>query len=116
MVLCSAALSQVPSELVDAARLEGANRWQQFWAVSWPSLRPTVLAGYFLLLIGAVKSFETIWLFTNQEPTSQVHVLGTLLVQTAFAELKLGEATALAVVLLLLVLALQRALNRLEEQ
>ena len=116
MVLCSAALSQVPSELVDAARLEGANRWQQFWAVSWPSLRPTVLAGYFLLLIGAVKSFETIWLFTNQEPTSQVHVLGTLLVQTAFAELKLGEATALAVLLLVLVLALQRALNRLEEE
>jgi ABC-type sugar transport system permease subunit/ABC-type glycerol-3-phosphate transport system substrate-binding protein len=116
LVLCSAALAQVPSELVDAARLEGANRWQQFWAVSWPSLRPTVLAGYFLLLIGAVKSFETIWLFTNQEPTSQVHVLGTLLVQTAFAELRLGEATALAVILLVLVLALQRALNRLEEE
>ncbi len=116
LVLCSAALSQVPTDLVDAARLEGANRWQQFWAVSWPSMRGSVLAGYFLLLIGAVKSFETIWLFTNQEPTSQVHVLGTLLVQTAFAELKLGEATALAVILLVLVLALQRALNRLEEE
>ena len=116
LVLCSAALSQVPSELIDAARLEGANRWQQFWAVSWPSLRGTVLAGYFLLLIGAVKSFETIWLFTNQEPTSQVHVLGTLLVQTAFSELKLGEATALAVILLMLVLALQRALNQLEQE
>ncbi|MBX3166374.1 MAG: extracellular solute-binding protein [Candidatus Eremiobacteraeota bacterium] len=116
LVLCSAALAQVPSDLVDAARLEGANRWQQFWAVSWPCLRPTVLAGYFLLLIGAVKSFETIWLFTNQEPTSQVHVLGTLLVQTAFAELKLGEATALAVILLVLVLALQRALHRLEAE
>jgi ABC-type sugar transport system permease subunit/ABC-type glycerol-3-phosphate transport system substrate-binding protein len=114
LVLCSAALSQVPGDLVDAARLEGATPWQQFWAVSWPSLRPTILAGYFLLLIGAVKSFETIWLFTNQEPTTQVHVLGTLLVQTAFAEFNLGEATALAVILLLLVLALQRALNRLE--
>ena len=115
-MLCSAALSQVPNDLVDAARLEGATPWQQFWAVSWPSLRPTILAGYFLLLIGAVKSFETIWLFTNQEPTTQVHVLGTLLVQTAFAELNVGEATALAVLLLLLVLALQRALNRLEAE
>lgn len=116
LVLCGAALTQVSQDLVDAARLEGANGWQQFWAVSWPSLRPTVLAGYFLVLVGAVKSFETIWLFTNQEPTSGVHVLGTLLVQTAFAELKLGEATALAVILLLLVLALQRALNRLEQE
>ncbi|MBS2038481.1 extracellular solute-binding protein [bacterium] len=114
LVLCSAALSQVSEDLVDAARLEGATPWQQFWAVSWPSLRPTVLAGYFLLLIGAIKSFETIWLFTNQEPTTQVHVLGTLLVQTAFAELNLGEATALAVILLGLVLVLQRLLNRLE--
>ncbi|MFN8607482.1 MAG: extracellular solute-binding protein [Vulcanimicrobiota bacterium] len=116
LVLCGAALSQVPGDLVDAARLEGATPWQQFWAVSWPSLRPTILAGYFLLLIGAVKSFETIWLFTNQEPTTQVHVLGTLLVQTAFAEFNLGEATALAVILLALVLALQRVLNRLEEE
>ncbi|MBT9586960.1 extracellular solute-binding protein [bacterium] len=115
LVLCSAALTQVPGELYEAARLEGANRWQQFWAVSWPYLRSTVLAGYFLLLISAVKSFETVWLFTNQEPTTQVHVLGTLLMQTAFAELRLGEATALAVILLALVLALQAALSRWEE-
>jgi raffinose/stachyose/melibiose transport system permease protein len=115
LVLCSAALSQVPGELYEAALLEGASRWQQFWAVSWPYLRSTVLAGYFLLLISAVKSFETVWLFTNQEPTSQVHVLGTLLMQTAFAELRLGEATALAVILLVLVLALQAALSHWEE-
>lgn len=115
LVLCSAALTQVPVELYEAARLEGANRWQQFWSVSWPSLRPTVLAGYFLLLISAVKSFETVWLLTNQEPTTQVHVLGTLLMQTAFAELKLGEAAALAVLLLGLVLALQAALSHCEE-
>jgi len=115
LVLCSAALTQVPVELYEAARLDGANRWQQFWAVSWPYLRNTVLAGYFLLLISAVKSFETVWLFTNQEPTTQVHVLGTLLMQTAFAELRLGEATALAVILLALVLGLQAALSRWEE-
>lgn len=114
LVLCSAALTQVPQDLYEAARLEGASRWQQFWAVSWPHLRSTVYAGYFLLLISAVKSFETVWLFTNQEPTTQVHVLGTLLMQTAFAELKLGEASALAVILLMLVLALQAALNRWE--
>ena len=114
LVLCSAALSQVPGELYEAALIDGANRWHQFWAVSWPSLRSTVLAGYFLLLISAVKSFETVWLFTNQEPTSQVHVLGTLLMQTAFSELRLGEASALAVILLVLVLALQVALSHWE--
>lgn len=112
LVLTCAALTQVPEELYEAAHIEGANDWQKFWTVSWPYLRPTVWAGYFLLLISAVKSFESIWLLTNQEPTSQVHVLGTLLMQTAFAELRLGEATAIAVILLVLVLALQAALSR----
>lgn len=114
LILTSAALTQVPQELYEAAQLEGASRWQQFRLVSWPFLKPTVLAGYFLLLISSVKSFETVWLLTNQEPTSEVHVLGTLLMQTAFAELRLGEASALAVILLVLVLALQRVLQRWE--
>jgi ABC-type sugar transport system permease subunit/ABC-type glycerol-3-phosphate transport system substrate-binding protein len=115
LVLTSAAMSQVPEDLYEAARLDGASGWDSFWAVTWPHLRPTILAGYFLLLISAVKSFETVWLLTNQEPTSQTHVLGTLLMQTAFAELRLGEASALAVILLVLVLALQSALSRWEE-
>ena len=116
LVLTGAALSQVPEDLLEAAELDGASAWDKFWHVSWPYIRPTVVAGYLLLLISAIKSFESVWLFTNQEPTTEVHVLGTLLMQTAFAELHLGEAAALAVILLLLVMALQRALSRWEEE
>lgn len=112
LVLTSAAMSQVPQDLHEAAVLDGASAVQRFRAVTWPHIRSTVLAGYFLLLISAVKSFESVWLLTNQEPTTQTHVLGTLLMQTAFAELNLGQATAVAVLLLLVVLALQAALSR----
>lgn len=112
LILTCAAITGVPGELLDAARLEGANRWQSFWAVTWPHIRPQVLAGYLLLLIGTAKAFETVWLLTNQEPASGNHVLGTLLMQRAFTDLQLGQAAALAVVMLLLIVAMRSLLAR----
>jgi len=55
------------------------------------------------LVIGGMKAFEVIWLLTNQMPTTDNHVIATRLVQTMFKEFKVGEATAIAVLLFLMV-------------
>lgn len=115
LLMLGAALTQTPQELYEAAQLEGANGWQQFWLVSWPHIRPTVWACIFLLVVSSLKSFETIWLLTHQQPSSQVHVLGTLMVQLAFVEFKMGPAVALAVLMLGLVLVLKACLASTEE-
>ncbi len=55
------------------------------------------------MIIGGMKAFEVIWLLTNQAPTTAVHVVGTRMVQTMFKEFHVGEATAVAVLLFLMV-------------
>jgi len=55
------------------------------------------------MVIGGMKTFEVIWLLTNQAPTTGNHVIGTRMVQTMFSEFRVGEATAIAVLLFLMV-------------
>ena len=55
------------------------------------------------MIIGGMKAFEVIWLLTNQAPTSDNHVIGTRMVQAMFEEFHVGEATAIAVILFLIV-------------
>ena len=55
------------------------------------------------MVIGGLKAFENIWLLTSQRPTSNTHVIGTYMVTTMFKEFKVGQATAIAVLLFVLV-------------
>jgi len=55
------------------------------------------------MVIGGMKAFEVIWLLTNQRPTSDNHVIATRMVQVMFSEFRVGEATAMAVLLFLMV-------------
>jgi ABC-type sugar transport system permease subunit len=68
------------------------------------------------MVIGGMKVFDQIWLMTSQEPTTATHVIGTLMVSTMFGEFKVGEATAIAVILFVLVffgtIAVMRLMKR----
>jgi len=55
------------------------------------------------MVIGGLKTFEYIWLLTSQQPTSNTHVIATYMVTTMFKEFKVGQATAIAVLLFILV-------------
>jgi ABC-type sugar transport system permease subunit len=57
------------------------------------------------LIIGGMKAFEAIWLLTNQRPGTQAHVVGTRMVQAMFTEMNVGQATAIAVLLFVMVFA-----------
>ena len=103
MVLYLAAMQGVPSELYEAADLEGASSWHQFWTITLPLIWDVVIISIVFLIIGGMKAFDVIWLLTNQRPTTANHVIGTRVVQTMFNEFNVGEATAMAVVLFVLV-------------
>lgn len=60
MIVYLAALQGVPGDLYEAAALDGANKWQQFKNVTWPSVMPTTFYILILLLVGAFKSYDTI--------------------------------------------------------
>lgn len=103
VILFLAAMQGIPQELYEAADLDGATPWQQFWAVTLPQIWSAVSVSVVFMVIGGMKAFEAIWLLTNQQPSTGVHVIGTMMVQKMFGEFKIGEATAIAVMLFLMV-------------
>jgi raffinose/stachyose/melibiose transport system permease protein len=103
MLLFLAAMQSIPAEMYEAADLDGATPWQQFWTVTLPSIWPSVSVSVVLLVIGGMKAFEVIWLLTNQQPTTNVQVVGTLMIQELFWKFHVGQATAIAVMLFLIV-------------
>jgi raffinose/stachyose/melibiose transport system permease protein len=103
MVLYLAAMQSVPEDLYESATLEGASQWRQFWTITLPLIWEMVAISAVFMIIGGMKAFDVIWLLTNQQPTTDNHVVGTLMVQSMFSEFKVGEATAIAVLLFLMV-------------
>lgn len=103
MLLFLAAMEGIPRSLYEAADLDGASHWRQFWTITLPLIWDVLSISIVFMIIGGMKAFETIWLLTNQRPVTETHVIGTQMVQAMFTEFKVGEATAIAVLLFLMV-------------
>ena len=78
MVLYLAALQAIPKDLEEAARLDGATRWQRFWRVTVPMLMPTILLCTVLSTLSAMKVLEEVLIMTKGGPVSSI-VHGSLL-------------------------------------
>jgi raffinose/stachyose/melibiose transport system permease protein len=105
LILYLAAMEGVPDELYEAAEIEGASRLRQFFSITLPLIWEVIVISAVFLVIGGLNAFEMVWLLTQQDPVSSVHTLSTLMVSTMFKEFDVGRATAIAVVLFVLVLA-----------
>jgi raffinose/stachyose/melibiose transport system permease protein len=103
MVLYLAAMENVPESLYESATIDGASQWRQFWAITLPLIWEILAISIVFLVIGGMKAFDLIWLLTNQAPTTDSHTIATMLVQKMFTEFRIGEATAIAVLLFLMV-------------
>jgi ABC-type sugar transport system permease subunit/ABC-type glycerol-3-phosphate transport system substrate-binding protein len=103
MILFLAAMESIPSTVYEAAEIDGASPWRQFWMITLPLIWEVLSISIVFMIIGGMKAFEVIWLLTNQSPTSDNHVIGTRMVQAMFEEFHVGEATAIAVILFLIV-------------
>lgn len=106
MVLFLAGLQQVPAELLDAARVDGADRWQVFRAVTVPALRPTTVVVIILTIIGSLKVFDLVVGMTGGGPAQSTQVLALWSYTQSFSNHDFGAGGATATVLLLISLAL----------
>jgi N-acetylglucosamine transport system permease protein len=115
-VLYLAAMESVPGELYEAAELDGATPWQQFFVVTLPLIWEVLTISAAFLIIGGMKAFESIWLLTNQQPSSAVHVIGTKMMQSMITEMNVGQATAVAVLLFAMVFIASTSVMRLMQR
>lgn len=103
MILYLAAMESVDESLYEAAEIDGATPVQQFFTITLPMIWDALVISAVFMVIGGLKAFESIWLLTSQQPTTNLHVIGTLMVSTMFNDFRIGEATAIAVVMFFLV-------------
>ena len=107
MLLYLAALSNIPRELYEAADVDGAGRWQRFWAVTWPQLAPTT---FFVVIMGCIGGlqggFEQARVMTNGGPARSTTTISYYLFTEAFDLSNMGYACSIAWVLFALVFAL----------
>lgn len=101
-VLFLGAIQSIPSEIYEVSELDGASRWQQFWYIILPSIRRVIALSLILSISGALSVFEIPYIMTSGTNGTNTFVIQT--VNTAFKFHKVGQASAMAVVLLLIVL------------
>jgi raffinose/stachyose/melibiose transport system permease protein len=106
MVLYLAGLQGVPSEIIEAAQLEGAHRWLIARKIVWPMLRHVHLTLILLGVIGTLQTFPLIYTLTHGGPNHATEMLPNWIFQEAFRLQSMGYASALSVVLLVLCLGL----------
>ncbi|MGO9196993.1 MAG: carbohydrate ABC transporter permease [Acidimicrobiales bacterium] len=99
-LLFSAALSDVPAELLDAAKVDGANAWRRLRSVIIPLLTTTILIDVVLVTLGTLNDFTLIFAMTGGGPGTSSNVLSVFMYQQAFVTFRLAYGTAIAVVLL----------------
>lgn len=106
MVLIAAGLASVPRELMEAARVDGANEWQVFRRITVPVLAPVLAVVLVTLMINVLKIFDLVYIIVPSARLEDGNVLAVELFQQAFAgsDPDLGTGSAISVVLLLLVL------------
>ncbi len=105
MILFLAALQGVPTELKESARMDGAGAWRTFWRVTVPMIAPTILLVSIITMIGAMNVFVPVQLLTSGGPGRSTTVISYLLYQTAFRQNDFGYASAIGVLLFVVVLA-----------
>ncbi|MEU8530919.1 MULTISPECIES: carbohydrate ABC transporter permease [Streptomyces] len=105
MVLIAAGLAAVPRELLEAARVDGANEWQVFRRVTVPLLAPVLAVVLVTLMINVLKVFDLVFIIAPGSAQDDANVLALQLYRSSFGtDADLGVGSAIAVLLLLLVL------------
>jgi multiple sugar transport system permease protein len=109
----------IPTDLYEAARIDGATRTQQFWYVTWPQLRNLYVTSLLLSTIWSLGDFNSVYLLTGGGPADKTHVLATLGIRYAFNLQALGTGvatvmTALPVLVPLVILLVRRLGGRVE--
>ena len=106
-IIFVAGMGSIPKSIHEAAEIDGANRWQDFWLIVFPLIKPTTLLVSVMAMIQCLKTFSTQYLFTTSgAPTKPINVITLNIYNTAIRDHRIGRASAMSVILFLIMIAL----------
>lgn len=106
VIILMAAMEAVPKVYYEAAEMDGANRWQQFWFITLPNIQPAL---WFVLITGVINSlqiFEPMYVVTQGGPARSTTSLVMLVLEQAFQHARFGYGAAISVILFMIIAAL----------
>lgn len=106
-------VQQIPKSLYEAAQLDGAGRLRQFFSITLPQLKYTIITSSTLMVVGSLTFFDLIWVLTEGGPGDATRVLALDMYKRGWRASQMGPASAIAVILVLVGLALALLLRRL---
>ncbi len=107
------AIRQIPTSMYEAATLDGAGRVRQFFSITLPQLKYTIITSSTLMVVGSLTFFDLIFVLTYGGPADATKVLALDMYKEGFAANQMGQASAIAVILVLLGLVIALLLRRL---
>lgn len=107
------AVRQIPESMYEAAQIDGAGRVRQFFSITLPQLKYTIITSSTLMVVGSVTFFDIIFVLTQGGPADATTNLALLMYKLGFQANLMGPASAIAVIIVLLGLALALLLRRL---
>ena len=116
MIFFVAGVQKIPLDLYDAARVDGAGPWAEFRAVTLPGLRNEIVVVLTITVIFALRNFDLIWVTTRGGPGDATTTPSVLLYELGFESRRLGTASAIAVLLTVLILLVTIVIVRLGER
>lgn len=105
-MLFFSAIKQIPSSLIEAARLDGANGFQQFWRIVFPLIRPTSIFVVVTSTIAAFQILDIILVMTTGGPADSTEVGALYIYRRSFERLEMGYGSALSVVMFVILLVI----------
>ncbi len=106
MVITLGGLQGIPQDLYEAARIDRASRWQQFWNITVPMLKPVLLPAIVLGSVWTFNNLNVVWLVSNGgEPADQTHILVSYVYKAVFNLYQYGYGAALSMVIFAMLLA-----------
>jgi raffinose/stachyose/melibiose transport system permease protein len=102
MMIYLAGLQGIPSEVLEAASIDGAGPWRRFRSVTLPLLGPTLRISVFLSVIGSIQLFDLVWVTTTGGPTHSTETMAVTMFQFGFKRYQMGYAGAISVAMFLI--------------
>ena len=116
MLLYMAGLQNIPQEIEEAGRIDGANSLQNFFYITLPLLGSTIRTSVYLSVLGSIQQFILVWIMSKGGPVNASETLATYMIRFGFVRFQLGYASAVAIYMFVLCLTFSLIYQRLTRQ
>ncbi|UOQ45633.1 sugar ABC transporter permease [Halobacillus salinarum] len=116
LIIFLAALQNVPEEVLEAARIDGASEWTTTWKITVPMIWDTIIVAIVLCIAGSLRTFDLIYVMTHGGPSHSTDVMALYMFNETFSNLQYGYGSAVSVVIflfsLMLIMVVRKALGQ----